>query len=236
MDRTQFTFYESFYKALSRIRKDADRAKAYDAITRFALYGEEPDMEKMPDNVAIALEVIRPNLKASRRKAEGGTKSKPGKGNGKTAERTSKDAGKISKRTPKQEKEQDKEQEKEKEQDKEQMFPPIVPQGTFDRFWEAYPKKVGKEAARNAFRRVRGVSIETILQAIARQKDSRQWREENGRFIPNPATWLNQGRWEDEATVAESGAADQSGLRHMSIDTSDTDRLFAQLGKEDDNG
>lgn len=118
MERTQYTFYESFYKALSRIRKDADRAKAYDAITRFALYGEEPDMEKMPDNVAIAFEVIRPNLEASRRKAEGGTKGKPGKDNGKTAERESKDTGKISQRTPKQEKEQEKEQ----EQDKEQML------------------------------------------------------------------------------------------------------------------
>ena len=30
------------------------------------------------------------------------------------------------------------------------------------------------------------------------QKGSRQWRENNGQFIPNPATWLNQGRWEDE--------------------------------------
>ena len=111
------------------------------------------------------------------------------------------------------------------------MFPPIVPQGTFDRFWEAYPKKVGKEAARNAFRRVRGVSIETILQAIARQKDSRQWREENGRFIPNPATWLNQGRWEDEATVAESGGEDAPPTDNY--ETSDTDRLFRQLGREE---
>ena len=26
--------------------------------------------------------------------------------------------------------------------------------------------------------------------------------EENGRFIPNPATWLNQGRWEDEVQTS----------------------------------
>lgn len=107
MERTQYTFYESFYKALSRIRKDADRAKAYDAITRFALYGEDPDLDTLPDHVAIAFEVIRPNLEASRRKAEGGSKGKP-----------TKERGKITKRTAKQEKEQ--EQEQEKEQDKEQ--------------------------------------------------------------------------------------------------------------------
>ena len=68
---------------------------------------------------------------------------------------------------------------------------------SFDRFWSAYPRKVGKEAARKAFRRV-SAPIETLLDAIERQKRSRQWQEENGRFIPNPATWLNQGRWEDE--------------------------------------
>lgn len=119
MERTQYTFYESFYKALSRIRKDADRAKAYDAITRFALYGEEPDLDTLPDNVAIAFEVIRPNLEASRRKAEGGSKGKPTKDNGKTAKSSLKDNTKISKRTAKQEKEQEQEKEQDKEQDKE---------------------------------------------------------------------------------------------------------------------
>ena len=41
--RTQFTFYESFYKAISRIKKKADRADAYDAICKYALTGIEPD-------------------------------------------------------------------------------------------------------------------------------------------------------------------------------------------------
>ena len=72
MNRTQFTFYESFYKALSRIRRASDRAKAYDLMVRFALYGEEPDLDALPDSIAIALELIRPNLEASRRKAEAG--------------------------------------------------------------------------------------------------------------------------------------------------------------------
>ena len=72
--RTQFTFYESFYKALARIRKGADRAKAYDIIVRFALYGEEPELESMPESVAIAYELVRPTLEASRRKSEAGRK------------------------------------------------------------------------------------------------------------------------------------------------------------------
>lgn len=124
MNRTQFTFYESFYKALTRIRRDADRAKAYDAITRFALYGEEPDIEELPDAVAIAFEVIKPNLTASRKKSEAGKKG---------GEANAKQRGSNPEANAKQEKEQV--QVQVQEQDKEQMFigspdpasgPPVV--------------------------------------------------------------------------------------------------------------
>ena len=71
----------------------------------------------------------------------------------------------------------------------------------FDRFWSAYPKRVGIEAARVAFDKVK-VPIDSLLAAIEQQKKSSQWRKENGRFIPNPATWLNQGRWQDEVQIA----------------------------------
>lgn len=72
MDRTQFTFYASFYKAISRIKDDAARAKAYDAICQYALYGTEEDIDSLPDMAAIAYELIKPNLDASRKKAENG--------------------------------------------------------------------------------------------------------------------------------------------------------------------
>lgn len=115
--RSQFTFYDSFYRALSRIKKKADRADAYDAIVTYALTGVEPDLDKMPDSAAIAFEVIKPNLDASRKKAANGklggkskkqTKSKP-EANASTGEANGK---------------QDKEQEQVKEQDKdkEQML------------------------------------------------------------------------------------------------------------------
>lgn len=68
----------------------------------------------------------------------------------------------------------------------------------FAMFWDAYPRKIGKGAAYKAFERITGVPIMTMIDAIESQKRSRQWREDNGRFIPNPATWLNQRRWEDD--------------------------------------
>lgn len=67
----------------------------------------------------------------------------------------------------------------------------------FDLFWSAYPKKVGKQAAKKAFSRVK-IPVETLLTAVEWQKCSAQWSKDNGQYIPNPATWLNQGRWEDE--------------------------------------
>lgn len=71
-ERKQFTFYASFARALKRIRKDTDRAKAYDAIIDYALSGVEPNMETLPDSVAMAFELIRPTLDSSKRRADSG--------------------------------------------------------------------------------------------------------------------------------------------------------------------
>lgn len=84
---------------------------------------------------------------------------------------------------------------------------PIAPKGAdgrFERFWQAYPAKVGKDAARRAFdkRKPDEAMLLRMLAAIAEQADSDKWRKDGGQFIPNPATWLNQGRWQDEIATA----------------------------------
>ena len=101
-------------------------------------------------------------------------------------------------------------QEQDQEQDQEQKNnPPKPPKGGdvpgFAEFWTAYPKKIGKDAARKAWAKRTGVPLPAILSAIREQAQSEQWRKDGGQFIPNPATWLNQGRWEDE--VPRNGAA-----------------------------
>ena len=68
-------------------------------------------------------------------------------------------------------------------------------------FWKAYPRKVAKGAAEKAFARV-AVEAAVLIAAIERQKQSDQWTRDGGQFIPHPATWLHQRRWEDEPTVA----------------------------------
>lgn len=74
----------------------------------------------------------------------------------------------------------------------------------FARFWAAYPKKVGKGAAEKAFGKIRpsDALTEKMIRAVEDAKMSAQWRREGGQYIPNPATWLNQKRWEDELTEA----------------------------------
>ena len=80
----------------------------------------------------------------------------------------------------------------------------------FERFWAAYPKKQGKGAARKAFDKARTkVTPEAMLSAVERQSRSPQWNRDDGRYIPMPATWLNQERWDDEA--AGGGFPDNAG-------------------------
>lgn len=85
MERSQFTFYASFFQSISRIKKKADRCDAYDAICGYALTGELPNLDSIAESAAIVFDLSKPNLDASRRKAESGkaggkrkqTESKP---------------------------------------------------------------------------------------------------------------------------------------------------------------
>ena len=79
-------------------------------------------------------------------------------------------------------------------------------QERFEKFWAEYPKKVGKKKAQDAFKRLKvdDQLLTRMLAALEWQKQCRQWTDEGGRYIPNPTTWLNQGRWDDEP--AEGGS------------------------------
>lgn len=70
----------------------------------------------------------------------------------------------------------------------------------FLEFWKAYPKKTGKQYALKAWNKIKPTAElhERIMQAVDAQKRSDQWRRENGRYIPNPSTWLNGGYWDNE--------------------------------------
>lgn len=70
----------------------------------------------------------------------------------------------------------------------------------FLQFWQAYPLKVGKGKAAEAFAKHSPSEdlLASMLAAISWQARSEDWLKDDGRYIPQPATWLNQRRWEDE--------------------------------------
>lgn len=70
----------------------------------------------------------------------------------------------------------------------------------FDRFWEKYPKKIGKADALRAFRKIKPDEELTsrIISAVESHMKTDQWKDNDGRYIPYPATFLNRAQWEDE--------------------------------------
>lgn len=74
---------------------------------------------------------------------------------------------------------------------------PATPSMEFDQFWAQYPRKVGKLAGKKAFdKAMKLTTLENILQGVALLKRETAGKETT--FIPHPATWLNDGRWDDE--------------------------------------
>jgi uncharacterized protein YdaU (DUF1376 family) len=73
----------------------------------------------------------------------------------------------------------------------------------FETFWAAYPKHVGKAAAVKAFAALKAddAILGTLLDALARHCRLPQWVKDDGEFVPHPATWLRQRRWEDDVVV-----------------------------------
>lgn len=74
----------------------------------------------------------------------------------------------------------------------------------FDAFWAAYPLSKGKDAARPAFAKAMARidaedPLAVILAGVERALPG--WDLITKAFIPHPATWLNQGRWDDEPPV-----------------------------------
>lgn len=93
----------------------------------------------------------------------------------------------------------------------------------FDAFWKAYPRKVGKGAALTAWKKHSLDSkLPEILAAVKVQSGSQQWKKDAGQYIPNPATWLNQSRWEDELAPVH----DARGITYNDPDDDGSDQVI----------
>lgn len=71
---------------------------------------------------------------------------------------------------------------------------------SFDSFWQVYPRKIGKGAARKVWLKLRPANglVERICSQVQAAAQTDQWKRDGGKYIPHPATWLSQSRWEDD--------------------------------------
>jgi hypothetical protein len=89
-------------------------------------------------------------------------------------------------------------------------LPPVHLDATdfFEQFWTAYPRKVGKPAARRAFATAcRKCPLPEMGAGLRRWRAYWAYRNEP-QFVPHPSTWLNQERWNDDPpSLADAGVA-----------------------------
>ena len=84
--------------------------------------------------------------------------------------------------------------------------------GGFAEFWERYPRRIGKAAARKAYAKAMKVGThDDIMFGLSQQMTSLTARE--AQYIPHPATWLNQERWNDEPEQHHNGRANGTHSR-----------------------
>ena len=71
---------------------------------------------------------------------------------------------------------------------------------SFNLFWLEYPKKISKGTAEKAWIKIKPSKelVEKIILSVKNHKNTKQWKESEGKFIPHPTTFLNGKRYEDE--------------------------------------
>lgn len=197
----ELTYIKVFVDYLDAIEPlgDAERGRLFTALLEYGRTGVAPQLD---GDERFLFPLMRAQIdrdKASL-EAESSAFSEAGKKGAKARWQGHKKDGLDSQAKPghKKDGQDGKEEDKDKDKDKEKENTPKPPDA-FDEFWAAYPKKKSKGAARKAWDKLKP-SPEmraTILRSIERAKQSSDWLEADGKYIPYPATWLNAEGWED---------------------------------------
>jgi hypothetical protein len=72
--------------------------------------------------------------------------------------------------------------------------------GNFASFFAAYPRKVGKTQAQQVWEKLAPDEAlrKRIAEAVRAWARSPEWARNDGQYIPKPARWLREARWDDE--------------------------------------
>ena len=106
------------------------------------------------------------------------------------------------------------------------------PLDRFDEFWDVYAKKVDRRKAegkwRLALKRV-GVTPDLLIESARAYVTWERANNEGGRFVMDPARWLNGHRWEDERPARPAAATQHQGRASQWL------QLAADLGEQQPN-
>ena len=83
---------------------------------------------------------------------------------------------------------------------------------TFNDFWSLYPRKVSKRVAEKSWNKLSPLEQAGALEALPNHIEYWKLKQTATEFIPHPATWLNQGRWEDELDMTVVVKEDKSWM------------------------
>ena len=180
-----FCCFHAYRKKLESL-SDSEKGRLWDALM---IYSETGERAKLNGREAIAFDFIAADIDAAKEKyAQKCRTNKQNREKGTST--TVDDRARTSTNND------------ETHQTKNKNITPLTPQGElFGRFWAAYPKKVGKANCERWFARhkVDEETLQAMLESLAYLKTTEQWQKDGGQYIPNPQTWLNGRRWEDES-------------------------------------
>lgn len=108
---------------------------------------------------------------------------------------------------------------------------PQPPADRFEEFWRAYPRRVGKGAARKAWQVAVKTHDPAAVIAGARRFGA---RPHEARFTPHPATWLRAERWADEDDPFDPGEEEPAPRPRVDPPVDEIPEELWEPGRDDD--
>lgn len=208
--------YVTFFRSYYEIAKHLSPQNQGIFWSNLMAYVFDGDAQPEGDELQVALFLsVKPHLDASLRKMEAGRKGGKASQQAEVKQDASKPEAEV-KQEASNKRTKNLEQKNKEQKNSEPPLPPPSPQGgegdeaqkqAFDAFWSLYPKKRDREQAWVRWQRIAPSEAEAaaIRAAVERNRAGPDWTKEGGRFIPAPAKWLEDRRWEESPLTTPQG-------------------------------
>jgi hypothetical protein len=183
--RKGFNFFRSYYDVYNELESDKDKLAFINALLDRQFLGEKPEGLKGMAKFAWISQVNSIDSQVKGYEDKTGVKLTP--------------LARVEINPTPQVEEKGKEKGKEKEKD---IYP-------FDLFWSKYPKKVAKDKCKTSFNRLSLTEKKAIFDTLDNFLKFKPFKDYTH---PNPSTYLNQKRWEDEVEEVKPMKIEHNGV------------------------